>query len=163
MNVDARDLEILKAVYELGDPSPKRIEEETGIPKSTVHYRLNKLRERGIIRNDLYELDLEAIGFRVTVITEVLAEYEHGYHESVGSKLAEIDGVSDVYFTMGDTDFIVVAHLPDSTFVRRLVEAYESIEGVVRTSSTLAIETIKEEQNPLITYDLETLVDLELQ
>jgi DNA-binding Lrp family transcriptional regulator len=154
MNVDARDLEILKAVYELGDPSPKRIEEETGIPKSTVHYRLNKLRERGIIRNDLYELDLEAIGFRVTVITEVLAEYEHGYHES---------GVSNVYFTMGDTDFIVVAHLPDSTFVRRLVEAYESIEGVVRTSSTLAIETIKEEQNPLITYDLETLVDLKLQ
>ncbi|WP_101297180.1 Lrp/AsnC family transcriptional regulator [Halegenticoccus soli] len=161
--MDARDLAILKAVYGLGTPSPKHIESETGIPKSTIHYRLNKLREAGVLKNDLYELDAAAIGLDVTVITEVLAEFAEGYHESVGSRLGEIDGVSDVYFTMGDTDFIVVAHLPNGAFVQRLIEEYEAIDGVERTSSKFVIATIKEEQNPIHAYHFDTLLELDLQ
>ncbi|WP_101296944.1 Lrp/AsnC family transcriptional regulator [Halegenticoccus soli] len=157
--MDERDIEILKAMYEVGDPSPKRIEEETGMPKSTVHYRLSKLREDGVLTNDLHELDREKFGLGITVISEVMAEYEQGYHEIVGSKLSEIEGVCEVFFTMGDTDFIVVAHLFDREGVESLVEAYESIDEVERTSSKFVITTIKDETNPLRTYRLETLLE----
>ncbi|GAA0256021.1 Lrp/AsnC family transcriptional regulator [Haladaptatus pallidirubidus] len=158
--MDSRDIEILKTVFELGDPSPRRIGEKIGIPKSTVHYRLSKLQEQGILRNDLYELNSEAAGFDITVITEVLAEYEPGYQRHVGKELSEIEGVSEVHFMMGDTDFIVEAHLPNSDHIQRLINEYEVIDGVERTSSKFVISTIKDEPNAMRNYDLGTLNEI---
>lgn len=160
--MDDRDLRILKTIADVGDPSPNRVEEETDIPKSTVHYRLNKLREAGVIENDLYDLDLERLGLTITIISEIFAEYEEGYHDIVGRKLSEIEGVNQVYFTMGDTDFVVISHLGDREMVERLIEDYESIEEIHRTSSTFVISTIKDESRPLCDFELETLSGLEL-
>jgi len=57
--VDERDVEILKAISDLETGSIERVSEATGIPVSTIHYRLNNLREAGVIENDLYDLDLD--------------------------------------------------------------------------------------------------------
>ncbi|KAB1185438.1 MULTISPECIES: Lrp/AsnC family transcriptional regulator [Haloferax] len=155
--MDDRDIEILNAVFELEDPSPKEVGDVTGIPKSTVHYRLKKLREDGIIKNDLFAVDLEKINLDLTIITEVDAQYREGYHKDVGNALSTIEGVNQVYFTMGDTDFIVIAHLPSRDKVEELIEQYEVIEGVERTSSKFVISTIKNEPHPLRDFTLETL------
>lgn len=156
--MDERDLRILTAVAEAGTGSPDAIEAETGIPKSTVHYRIEKLREQGVIENDLFDVDLEKVGLDITVISEVMATFEEGYHETVGQKLGEIEGVTQVYFTMGDTDFVVIARLTDREMVERLVAAYESIDEVERTSSKFVITTVKDESNPLCDHDVETLL-----
>lgn len=42
--MDERDVRLLKAISDLGTGSPERLHEETGIPVSTIHYRLNNLR-----------------------------------------------------------------------------------------------------------------------
>lgn len=162
MTLDDQNLEILKTIAETGVTSPKQIADEMGTPKSTVHYRMQNLREDGIIKNDLFEVEPDALGLSVTVITEVMAEYGEGYHESVGQQLSDIDGVSNVYFTMGDTDFVVTAHLPNSSYVKTLVEAYEAVDGVERTSSKFVISTIKQEPNPLRNYGLDALKGLDL-
>ncbi|WP_458189083.1 Lrp/AsnC family transcriptional regulator [Haladaptatus sp. NG-WS-4] len=158
--MDRRDVEILKAISDLGEPSPKTITAETGIPKSTVHYRVEKLREQGVIEDDLYNIDLEAIGLNLTVISEVMARYDEGYQETVGEKLSNIEGVNQVYFTMGDTDFIVIAHVAEREMVEALIREYERIDEVERTSSRFVISTIKNEFAPLRDYELETLVDI---
>ena len=158
--MDERDVEILKAIADLGEPSPKVIESETGIPKSTVHYRLENLREEGIIEDDLFNLDMESLGLDLTVISEINAEYEEGYHESVGEKLSNIEGVNQVYFTMGDTDFIVIAHLADRKMVEELISAYERIDEVKRSSTSFVISTIKNEGTPLRDFELATLKEI---
>lgn len=162
MPLDKIDIEILKTLSDDGNPSSKHIADVTDIPKSTVHYRLDKLKEDGVIENDLYELDSDELGFTVRIISEVNANYEEGYHDRVGDQLRSIEGVSQVYFTLGDTDFIVIANLPDSSHVERLIQEYEAIKGVVRTNSTLVISTIKADNNPLQSYDLDTLEGLDL-
>ncbi|OAQ54607.1 hypothetical protein HTG_03360 [Natrinema mahii] len=157
--MDERNARILQAVAELGTGSPDEISEYTDIPKSTVHYRLTKLKEDGVVSNDLLDVDLEAVGLEITVVTEVIAEYDEQYHEDVGEKLAAIEGVNQVYFTMGDTDFIVIAHLADREMVHRLISDYEAIDEVVRTSSQFVVETVKDEPHPLNDFELETLVE----
>ncbi|WP_458207879.1 Lrp/AsnC family transcriptional regulator [Haladaptatus sp. NG-SE-30] len=158
--MDRRDIEILKAISDLGEPSPKSITSETGIPKSTVHYRVEKLREQGVIEDDLYNIDLEAVGLNLTVISEVTARYDEGYQETVGEKLSDIEGVNQVYFTMGDTDFIVIAHVAEREMVEALIREYERIDEVERTSSRFVISTIKNEFAPLRDFELETLIDI---
>lgn len=157
--MDEKDVRILHAVATNGTTSTDAIHETTGIPKSTVHYRLTQLREAGVVVNDLGDIDLEAVGLDVTLVTEVYAEFEEGYHEAVGEELSAIEGVNQVYFTLGETDFVVVSHLASREMVQRVVEDFESISGVRRTNSTFTIQTVKHEPNPLADFELETLLD----
>jgi DNA-binding Lrp family transcriptional regulator len=158
--MDERDIQILKKIADSKTRSPNEIHEETGIPESTIYYRLDKLREQGIILNDLYELDRKNLGFEITIIADVFATYEEEYHEKVGEKLSAIEGVGQVYFTMGETDFKVIANLTDREEVERLIGDFEAIDEVERTESTFVVSTIKDESNVLQTYSLEALLTL---
>lgn len=157
--MDEKDIQILLTIAEEGISSPDKIEEHTDIPKSTVHYRLNQLREEGIIENDLCDMNLAELGLGITLISEVYAEFGEGYHETVGEQLAEVEGVNQVYFTMGDTDFIVIAHVTDREMVESLVENYEAIDEIERTSSRFAITRVKDEPYPINDFEYGTLVD----
>ncbi|AUV82139.1 Lrp/AsnC family transcriptional regulator [Salinigranum rubrum] len=154
--MDERDITLLKAISDLGTGSPEKLHEETGIPVSTIHYRLNNLREAGVIENDLYDVDLDAFGLGVTVIVEVLASYDR--YEDISERLLDIEGVTQLYFTMGETDFVVVARLPDSDDVERLIRDFESVPEVERTNSTFVISSLRDSTRPLESYSLDTLL-----
>lgn len=157
--MDELDLEILKTIAEKRTDSPTEIHEETGIPESTIYYRLNNLHDEGIIKNDLYDIDLEKLGLGITIIVEVVANYKEDYHKKVGEKLSEVEGVSEVHFTMGDRDFVVSAHVPDRKGVERLISDFEKIDEVERTESKYTITTIKNEPRAINTYSLDTLIE----
>lgn len=155
--MDERDARILIAISQLGTGSSERIAEETDIPKSTVHYRIQNLRERGVIENDCYEFDLAKVGLEITVISEVIAVYDEEYHERVGQKLGDVEGVQQVFFTMGDVDFVVISQLRDRDMAEQMFAAFERIDGVQRTMSNFVISTIKDDYNSLAGYDVGTV------
>ena len=155
---DQKDLTILHAMARLGTNSSDEIHAETGIPKSTVHYRIKRLQEEGIVDDVLLNVDRESLGLSLTVVSEVLAEYQEGYHEQVGNKLAALNGVNQVYFVMGDTDFIVISHLPTHDMVKDLVEGYEAIDEVQRTSSKFVIQTVKSGGSVVLDWDTDVLM-----
>lgn len=161
MSLDARDVRILRSIAENGSTSPERIQAETDIPKSTVHYRIKNMKKRGIIKNDLFEIDFEKAGLGLTVISEVLAEFGEGYQEEVGKALAEIEGVNEVYFMMGDTDFIVISRLSSRDMVEKLVEEFEAIDRIQRTNSKFVISSIKADESVgmLRDYTEETILN----
>ncbi|MFA9516301.1 Lrp/AsnC family transcriptional regulator [Halopenitus sp. H-Gu1] len=156
--MDERDVRLLKAIADLGTGSPDRLHEETDIPVSTIHYRLNNLRDAGVIENDIYDIDHEALGLGVTVIVEVLADYD-GPYEEVADDLLAVEGVTQAFFTMGETDFIVIARLSSSDAVERLIGDFEAIPEVERTNSTFVISSLRDEPRAPATYDLETLIE----
>jgi DNA-binding Lrp family transcriptional regulator len=156
--MDERDVQILKAIEDLETGSIETISEETDIPVSTIHYRLNNLRDEGVIENDLYDLNLDELGLGVTVVLEVLTTYDEG-HEAMGEEIGEIEGVTQVFFTMGETDFVVIARLPDSDSVERLISDFEAIPAVDRTNSTFVVEREMDTKHPLQSYETETLVE----
>ncbi|OYR40266.1 MULTISPECIES: Lrp/AsnC family transcriptional regulator [unclassified Halorubrum] len=157
--MDRKDIQILKTALSEGTTSPGEIHKYTSIPKSTVHYRLNQLRERGVIKNDLFDIDLSKLGLSLTIISEVYAEFDEGYHDIVGEKLANVEGINQVYFTMGDTDFIVIGHVTDRAMVESVVDSYEAIDQIQRTSSKFVISTVKNERHPINDFEQDTLVE----
>ena len=136
--MDEKDLIILKTAEELETTSTDRISEETEIPISTVHYRLNRLREEGIIRNDRLDIDLDNLGMGITVLVEVFTKGEQNHRKS-GENIAAIEGVTKVFFTMGETDFVALARLPTRESVERLISDFEALEEVAQTNSTFVI------------------------
>lgn len=160
VEMDQKDIRILAALYEHQTSNLETLNEHTDIPKSTIHNRLNKLRDQGVLKNDLNNIDLEKVGLSITLISEVWAEFEEGYQYVVGDKLSQIEGVNQVYFTLGETDFVVIAHLASREMVEELVNDYEAIEEITRTSSKFVITTVKDEDHPLNDFHLETLLDV---
>lgn len=156
--MDEKDIRILSAVAEHKTASSERLHEITDIPKSTIHYRLNEMKDEGIIEDDLLNINLEEVGLSMTLVSQVWASYDEGYHESVGDKIAEIEGVNQVYFVLGDTDFIAISHIPDRERVERLVSEFEAIDEITRTSSTFAIKRVKDEPAPMNDYETDTLI-----
>ncbi|WP_323674892.1 Lrp/AsnC family transcriptional regulator [Halorubellus sp. PRR65] len=155
--MDDRDVRLLKAISELGTGSPERLHEETDIPVSTIHYRLNNLREAGVIENDCYDLDLDALGLGVTVILEVLTDYS-GSHEDVAEDVEAIEGVTQLFSTMGETDYVAIARLADGDDVGRLIRDFETVDAVERTNSTYVIDELHEDARALGSYSMETLL-----
>jgi Lrp/AsnC family leucine-responsive transcriptional regulator len=92
-------------------------------------------------------------------VLEVLADYS-GSHESLSERLLAVEGVTEAYFTMGETDFVVVARLPESDAVERLIREFEDIDEVDRTNSTFVIRSLRDGQRPLSSYSLDTLVEM---
>jgi Lrp/AsnC family leucine-responsive transcriptional regulator len=156
--MDEKDIQILKALEDLETTSTEAVSDATGIPLSTIHYRLNNLRDAGIITNDRLDLDLDAFGLGVTILVEIFTKDDQSHTES-GHVIAAIEGVTKVFFTMGSTDFIALARLPDSDSVERLISDFEALDEVARTDSTFVIERELDSHYPLQNYSSESLID----
>jgi len=156
--MDEKDVQILKALQELETTSTDAVSDATGIPLSTIHYRLNKLRDAGVIANDRLDLDLDEFGLGVTIIVEVITK-DDLTHTECGAAIADIEGVTKVFFTMGGTDFIALARLPDSDSVEGLISDFEDLDEVARTDSTFVIERELDSQFPLQQYSETTLTE----
>lgn len=155
--MDEKDLRILKTMADLETTSIERVSEATDVPISTIHYRLNNLREEGVIANDRLDVDLDELGLDVTILVEVFLKDDR-YHEDSGRAIADIEGVTKVFFTMGGTDFIALARLSNSNGVERLVSDFEELDAVARTDSTFVIDRELDSDSPLQEYSIETLV-----
>ena len=126
-------------------------------PKSTVFYSLKELERKGYIKGYQAILDPKALDFDFTAITFVNTKYEPGYHRKIGEQLAKIKGVRAVYFVFGDIDLILIVSARNRKQYLKILEEIMNIEGVVRTSSHIVADTIKED----FSYDLSLLLDQE--
>lgn len=157
--MDERDLEIIWSISKIGSGNIEELEEMTGIPKSTISYRINKLRDDGIFTNNIFDTNRNKINLGITVISEFLVDVSSHTIDSVGERVSEIEGVNQVYYTMGETDFITVAHLPTHESIQRLMRDYGSLKGVVRTNSKYVVDTYKNNPNPITDYSLDSVLD----
>lgn len=158
MGLDEKDIRILKVLEDLETTSTEAVNKATGIPLSTIHYRLNNLRETGVLKNERLDIDLDALGLGVTILVEVFTKDDQN-HTECGKRIAQIEGVTKLLFTMGGTDFIALARLSDSDSVERLISDFEELDVVRRTDSTFVIERELDSHYPLQQYDEETLIN----
>jgi len=100
--VDQTDIEILKMLQDDCRVTLDEMANKLKISKSTVYYRIKKLERLGIILGCHAKLSPEKMGKDYVAIVLVKAKYGAGYHEKVGQKLAEITGVTVVYYIFAE-------------------------------------------------------------
>lgn len=141
--LDETDVEILKRLEESSDRNLEELAEELDCSPSTIHYRIAKLKEEGVITEVSADLDPAAFGLDTLVLTEVTVSHEGGYADEIGEALTEIAGVNAVYYTMGDVDFVVIAQVQDREQLYEMIDAIVTIDGVDETSSRFVIRELK--------------------
>lgn len=142
-DLDEVDLELLERIEDDFDVSLDTLAEELDLSRSAVHYRLEQLRERGVVEGVTADLDPTAFGLDMVAITEVSVTHEEGYAENIGTELAGIDGVEQVYYTMGDVDFVVVSRVQNRSQMHDVIESMVAVDGVDETSSRFVMDEIQ--------------------
>ncbi|ADD07478.1 Lrp/AsnC family transcription regulator (plasmid) [Natrialba magadii ATCC 43099] len=141
--LDETDVGILARVEQSSEMNLEELAEELELSKSTIHYRLTKLKDNEVITATASTVDPHALGLDMLVFTDVTVSHESGYAADIGEAIAEIDGVSQVYYVMGDIDFIVISRVQTHDQLHALIDDIVEIAGVNETSSQFVIQEVK--------------------
>lgn len=140
--IDVAIIEILKKNCRL---SLDEIAKKVGIPKSTLHYRIKRLEEEGIIEGYYTKINNEKLGKNFLTVTFIRAKYKSGYHEKVGQELSKIPGVWAVYFVFGENDFIIITRSESTEDYLKKLETIMNMPEIERTNTQVIAKVIKED------------------
>lgn len=139
-NLDETDLAILERVEDDFDVSLETLADELCLSKSAVHYRLKKLKENGVIQGITATVDPLMLGLEMVAITDVVVTHESGYAKEIGEELMNLEGVEQVFYTMGDVDFVTISRVQSRDQLNDLIDRIIAIEGVNETSSRFVMQ-----------------------
>jgi Lrp/AsnC family leucine-responsive transcriptional regulator len=137
--VDDRDRKILQALQRDGRATFAEIGELCGLAPSTVHDRIRKLEQTGVIRGYRAEVEPELLGLFVTALVSV-TPLDPKQPDDLPRRAVEFDEVEDCHSVAGDENYILkvrtrtTAELED--FLRRLRE-----KAGVQTRTTIVLST----------------------
>lgn len=159
--LDETDLEILESLDRTGEIDAEALSDRLGVSSSTIYYRVERYRERGLLKGTVADLDARELGLELTTITEVKCDYGPGYEEIAG-RIASISGVQDVYFMLGEMSFVVISKVRDHDHLQRLIDEVIHTDGVEDSSTHMVLNEFKSESRLLVNYDdvdLDALVE----
>jgi Lrp/AsnC family transcriptional regulator, leucine-responsive regulatory protein len=141
--VDLRLLELLRsdASGTLQDMSRK-----LKMPRPTVQYRVQKLKDLGAIRSIRAIPDFSKLGRPIMVFVLVKFEPRPNVSErSLGTQVASLPGVERVYAVSGEWDLFVEARLESiDSLSNLLIDRLRQLSGVAHTTTVVSLSAIKE-------------------
>ena len=147
-NMDEIDRTILMHLRNNARMSLQEMSHLTGIPDSTLQFRLKRLRAKGIIERFTVMANSAATGYTVTAM--VLVQTATDRHDEAKLALAKIPEITEVYGILGEHDLLVKVWCKSLEELNRMINGeIRSVEGVKELIEMLVIERIKEEMPPV--------------
>jgi DNA-binding Lrp family transcriptional regulator len=145
LSLDAKDLEILKALQEDSRQTYAAIGKRLGIAHSTVYDRVRKMERHRVISKYTTFVDLEKVGLK-SIMAMMTVYTDPKETERVAGKLAESPEVLEVYTSLSDELFIMAKVVATSqedlhAFVANSVAP---LNGVLRIRTSIVTRKLKE-------------------
>jgi len=144
VELDEIDYKILDTLRRDARTPFTEIGRDLGISDATVHVRVNKMMDEGIIKRYTIVVDEEALGRKVRGF--MLINVNPGSLEEVANQLVENEGVSAVYEIHGPNDLIMKVEAGDLDEMRDLVLKVREIPNVA-TSELITVFKVWKEKN----------------
>ncbi len=143
MDIDDTDIIILKELQEDFTTSYRDIAKKLNLSVGTVHNRVKKLKEMGVIKSFSAILDAEKLGFELTAI--LLMQVEGGDIIEVERSIAKSRSVMAVYDTTGEFDIIAIAKFRSRDELNSFIKETLKMGSIKRTVTSIALNVVKEE------------------
>jgi Lrp/AsnC family transcriptional regulator for asnA, asnC and gidA len=141
--LDEIDRKILTILQADGRTALSEIARRLDMGTATIHERVNGLEESGFIREYRAVLDPELIGIDEVAFISIRAE--PGRPSSVAERLTEVQHIQEIHEITGDADLLVKVRVADRSALTDLLGEIGSYDGVVATSTNVALRSVKEE------------------
>jgi Lrp/AsnC family transcriptional regulator for asnA, asnC and gidA len=137
------DIGILEMLQEDGRASFSAIARKLGVAESTVRYRVDKLRDSGVITGFQAHLNPRRVGLGITAIA--LIKVDAAEIVEASDTLATFEESHHLFRTTGSYDLVSVVHARDIVHLNDLIERIKKISGVREASVEVATHLVKTE------------------
>ena len=144
--MDEKDSAILEELTKDSRKTTKAIARALDIPRATVHDRIVKMEQKGIIRKYTAVPDYGHLGVGVTAFILVQFVPEKGVSQrETAEDIASLPGIFEVHMISGEYDMLLKVRGSSMEDIGKLViDRLRDITGVSRTLTCACFTTVKE-------------------
>jgi len=141
--IDEKDLLILDVLKRHGDYTVRQIAKKTLLAPTTIHSRLKKLRESGVIRHYTVDIDERKLGRKLGAYILISADLKmlkerHKSQYTLADEIRKLPGVEVVDIVAGVTDLIAKIRVTDiEEMDKLLLSRLQLLEGVSKTQTMI--------------------------
>ncbi|CAL1520845.1 Lrp/AsnC family transcriptional regulator for asnA, asnC and gidA [Chitinophaga dinghuensis] len=140
LNIDKLDLQIISEMMNNAEISYADLGKKLFVSGGTIHVRMKKLQELGIVKGTKLHVDLKMIGYDVIAFIGIYLEKSSMY-DTVAKELRKIPEMVRLNYTTGSYSMFAEIICKDITQLRRILhDELQKIKGIERTETLISLE-----------------------
>jgi Lrp/AsnC family transcriptional regulator for asnA, asnC and gidA len=140
LNIDKLDLQIISEMMNNAEISYADLGKKLFVSGGTIHVRMKKLQELGIVKGTKLHVDLKMIGYDVIAFIGIYLEKSSMY-DAVAKELRKIPEMVRLNYTTGSYSMFAEIICKDITQLRRILhDELQKIKGIERTETLISLE-----------------------
>ena len=116
-DIDNVDLKILALLTEDAKMPYTEVAKKVFVSGGTVHVRMRKLEEMGVVQGTTLKMDYSKMGYDITAFLGIYLE-KSSLYDSVIKKLYNIPEIVKVHYTTGNYNIFVKLHCRDTNHLK---------------------------------------------
>lgn len=138
--IDNTDIKILNILTQDAFVPFTEIAKKVHVAPGTVHVRMKKMEEAGIVKKPHLQIDLSAMGWDITAFIGVFLSKSESYYKVI-RELQKIPEVLSCHYTTGTYSLFLRVQCRDTRHLRDVLsDRVQKIEGIARTETLISLE-----------------------
>jgi Lrp/AsnC family transcriptional regulator for asnA, asnC and gidA len=139
-DIDNVDLKILALLTEDAKMPYTEVAKKVFVSGGTVHVRMRKMEEMGIVEGTTLKMDYAKMGFDITAFLGIYLE-KSSLYDQVIKKLYDISEIVKIHYTTGNYNIFVKMHCRDTKHLKDVLhDKIQKVEGIERTETIISLE-----------------------
>ena len=140
LQIDNTDRKILAILMNDASMPYTDVAKKVFVSGGTVHVRMKKMEEMGIVKGTQLRIDYAKLGYDITAFLGVYLEKSSFYDEALKG-LKEIAEVVDVNYTTGNYSMFVKLICRDTQHLRAVLhDKIQKVSGIQRTETFISLD-----------------------
>jgi Lrp/AsnC family transcriptional regulator for asnA, asnC and gidA len=116
------------------------IAKKINVSGGTIHVRMKKMQELGIVKNSTLSINYSKLGYDITAFLGVYLEKSSFYNQTL-EELQKIPEVVNVHYTTGNYSMFVKIICRDTQHLREVLhDKIQHVVGIERTETIISLE-----------------------
>lgn len=139
-DLDQLDIQILSILMEDASIAYTEIAKKLVVSGGTIHVRMKKMEELGVIRGSNLQINPQRVGFDITAFLGIYLEKGSQYKHAV-EQLRRVKEVVELHYCTGTYSMFAKIICRDTDHLRQVLnEDIQSVEGIQRTETIISLE-----------------------
>ncbi|MFX0081468.1 MAG: Lrp/AsnC family transcriptional regulator [Candidatus Hodarchaeota archaeon] len=139
--LDDIDKNILRILQDDARTSYREIQDRLGISIGTIHNRISKLRDNGIIEGYTLRLNNVKLGYKLSFLIRINCDGK--FTEEILNDIASVPEVCSVFHTTGEQSAALICRFKDSEDVHKFIRELNKKQYITRTNSNMILKEYK--------------------
>lgn len=140
LNIDKLDLQIINEMMQNAEISYADLGKKLFVSGGTIHVRMKKLHEMGVVKGTRLQVNLKLIGYDVIAFIGIYLE-KSSLYDSVAKELKRIPEIVRINYTTGNYSIFAEIICKDIQQLRRILhDELQKVKGIERTETFISLD-----------------------